>query len=260
MRNVHLSTKMYQQHKLMAFLCWCLCPLMKWIFRIENCRTPAELVLNILCTQKTICSLIHFLRNFPERAAHVSPTSVVIDFLHLKSSVGFRGGSVVKESTCNAGDPGPGRSSGEGNGNPLQYLHHQLSGHELGQNPWETGKDREAWHAAVHGVAKSRRQLQQTVETTVLQRPKLPSPTPGQPSVRGADPEEGRLPPPVLRRKEPGARSPSLLAPCIRLSDSHPASSSSPHLESHSWLIVGKSSSQSVLGEINGKTKQCGRG
>ena len=38
---------------------------------------------------------------------------------------GFPGGSVGKESACNAGDlgliPGSGRSSGEGNGNPLQY-------------------------------------------------------------------------------------------------------------------------------------------
>ena len=37
----------------------------------------------------------------------------------------FPGGSVGKESVCNAGDPGPipgwGRSPGEGNGNPLQY-------------------------------------------------------------------------------------------------------------------------------------------
>ena len=38
---------------------------------------------------------------------------------------GFLGGSVGKEFACNAGDliliPGSGRSSGEGNGNPLQY-------------------------------------------------------------------------------------------------------------------------------------------
>ena len=38
---------------------------------------------------------------------------------------GFPGGSEVKASTPNAGDPGSipgfGRSSGEGNGNPLQY-------------------------------------------------------------------------------------------------------------------------------------------
>ena len=39
--------------------------------------------------------------------------------------LGFPGGSDSKESACNAGDlgsiPGSGRSSGEGNGNPLQY-------------------------------------------------------------------------------------------------------------------------------------------
>ena len=37
----------------------------------------------------------------------------------------FPGGSKVKESASNAGDPGSipgsGRSPGEGNGNPLQY-------------------------------------------------------------------------------------------------------------------------------------------
>ena len=39
--------------------------------------------------------------------------------------VGDPGGSEVKVSACNAGDPGSipgsGRSLGEGNGNPLQY-------------------------------------------------------------------------------------------------------------------------------------------
>ena len=38
---------------------------------------------------------------------------------------GFPGGSVDKESACSAGElgliPGPGRSPGERNGNPLQY-------------------------------------------------------------------------------------------------------------------------------------------
>ena len=39
--------------------------------------------------------------------------------------MGFHGGSDGKESVCNAGNPGlipeSRRSSGEGNGNPLQY-------------------------------------------------------------------------------------------------------------------------------------------
>ena len=59
----------------------------------------------------------------------------------------FPGGSEVKAAACNAGDlgliPGPGRSPGEGNGNPLQYF--------CLENPMDGG----AWWATVHGVAKS---------------------------------------------------------------------------------------------------------
>ena len=59
--------------------------------------------------------------------------------------------SVGKESACSAGDlgliPGSGRSSGEGNGNPLQY--------PCLENLMDTG----AWWAAVHGVAKSQARL-----------------------------------------------------------------------------------------------------
>ena len=62
----------------------------------------------------------------------------------LKNS--FPGSSVVKNLLANAGDtdsiPGPGRSPGEGNGNPLQYSC-------LG-NPMDRG----AWWASIHGVAK----------------------------------------------------------------------------------------------------------
>ena len=60
---------------------------------------------------------------------------------------GFPGGSDGKESACNAGDPGsiPGlrRSSGEGNGNPLQY--------SCLENPVDGG----AWQSIVHEVSKS---------------------------------------------------------------------------------------------------------
>ena len=54
-----------------------------------------------------------------------------------------------KESACSAGDmgdmgliAGSGRSSGEGNGNPLQY------------SCLESPKDRGAWQATVHVVTK----------------------------------------------------------------------------------------------------------
>ena len=44
-------------------------------------------------------------------------------FLKIQIPRGFPGGSIGKESACNAGDPGSipgsGRSSGEENGNPL---------------------------------------------------------------------------------------------------------------------------------------------
>ena len=61
--------------------------------------------------------------------------------------MGFPGGSEVKASACNVGDPGSipgsGRSPGEGNGNPLQYSY------------LENPMDGRAWKTTVHGVAKS---------------------------------------------------------------------------------------------------------
>ena len=63
----------------------------------------------------------------------------------------FPAGSEGKESAYNAGDPGSipgsGRSSGEGNDNPLQY--------SCLENPTDGG----AWQATVPQVAKSRTQL-----------------------------------------------------------------------------------------------------
>ena len=56
---------------------------------------------------------------------------------------GLPGGSDGKESACNAGDPGLGRSLGEGNGYQLQY--------SCLENSMET----RAWMAIGHEVMKS---------------------------------------------------------------------------------------------------------
>ena len=81
----------------------------------------------------------------------------MINLKHVKAYVlyylvgGFPDDSAGKESACNAGDQGSipesGRSSGEGNGNPLQF------------SCLENSMDRGAWGATVHGVAKSRTRL-----------------------------------------------------------------------------------------------------
>ena len=66
-------------------------------------------------------------------------------------ALGFPGSSVSKESACSAGDPGliPGLgiSSGEGNGNPLQY------------SRLENSMDGGTWWATVHGVTMSQTRL-----------------------------------------------------------------------------------------------------
>ena len=76
-----------------------------------------------------------------------------MDFLPVFSLyvyIHFPGGSAVKNLPAKAGAtgdmgsvPGPGRSPGEGNGNPLQY--------SCLDNPMNRG----AFRATVHGVAKS---------------------------------------------------------------------------------------------------------
>ena len=70
---------------------------------------------------------------------------------HHPAVLGFPGGSVVKNPPVNAGNagsiPGSGRSPGEGNGNPFQYL------------VWEMPQTEEPGGPQVHGVAKSRTRL-----------------------------------------------------------------------------------------------------
>ena len=73
---------------------------------------------------------------------------------------GFPGGSEVKASPSNAGDPGSisgsGRSPGEGNGNPLQC--------SCLENPM----DEEAWLAAIYGVAQSRTLLKRFSSSSIV--------------------------------------------------------------------------------------------
>ena len=63
-----------------------------------------------------------------------------------------------KEPACDAGGqgliPGLGSSSGEGNGNPLQYF------------CLENSMDREAWWATVREVAKNRTRVSDLIHTT----------------------------------------------------------------------------------------------
>ena len=63
-------------------------------------------------------------------------------------TLGFRGGSVVKNPLVNAGDsgsiPGSGRSLGEGNSNLLQYF---CLGNPVDRGAWQsTGKQSQTQH------------------------------------------------------------------------------------------------------------------
>ena len=68
---------------------------------------------------------------------------------------------VGKESDYNAGDPGLGRSPGEGNGKSLQY--------SCLENPMKRG----AQQAKVHGVARVGHNLTTKITTDVIVLPKL---------------------------------------------------------------------------------------
>ena len=85
---------------------------------------------------------IHVLSSIIDHSHKVEATNLSINRL-----MGLPCSSKGKESACNAEDPGSipglGRSSGEGNGNPLQY--------SCLENPMDRG----AQQVTVHGIAKS---------------------------------------------------------------------------------------------------------
>ena len=95
--------------------------------------------------------------SFKKKLQEVTSYLRIYGFFYLPYCWKFFGGSVSKESTCNAGDPGSipvlGRSPGERNGNPLLY--------SCLENP----TDRGAWSATVLGVAR----VEQTLTATLLQ-------------------------------------------------------------------------------------------
>ena len=98
---------------------------------------------------------ISFASKWPMTLTYDLPGSVrpTLRFSNIYILLGFPCSSNGKESACNAGGlgsiPGSGRSSGEGNGNPLQY------------SCLEKPMDRGAWRATVCGISKSWTQLKQ---------------------------------------------------------------------------------------------------
>ena len=91
------------------------------------------------CETQLLIQCGHFTSAYTGKASQVQ-INIVSLALYL-ASWGFTGGSVVKNLPASGGDvgsiPGPGRSLGEGNGNPLQY------------SCLENTLDREAWRTRV---------------------------------------------------------------------------------------------------------------
>ena len=90
----------------------------------------------------------------------ISFNQFILLWILMPNLMDFPGGSDGKASAYNARDlgliPGSGISSGEGNGNPVQY--------SCLENPMDGG----AWYLTVHGVAKSQTLLSDFTSLHIL--------------------------------------------------------------------------------------------
>ena len=116
-------------------------------FTLES--TQDGVIFLLVCKMKTICDRKRATYNWEHGEA---VTSWEVQFL-VGKEMSFPGVSMVNNPPAKAGDsssiPGSGRSSGEENGNPLQY--------SCLENPM----DREAWWATVPGITKESHLTQQ---------------------------------------------------------------------------------------------------
>ena len=122
-------------------------------------RAPMSTVVQLL--HQMVCLVIagySYLRKNVKISSMLKPHLGTIYLVLLRISLGFPGGSAVKNPPANAGDtssiPGSGRSPGEENGNPFQY--------SCLRNPMDRG----AWQAIVHGAAKS--ETQPSIHTVLV--------------------------------------------------------------------------------------------
>ena len=121
-----------------------------WFWMAEGCLMPGGVVVGGGC-HKTLVKAR--LGQASESGLGIENWGVSEEFFlrSCRGLVGFPGGSVGKESVCNAGNvgsiPGLGSAPERGNGNPLQY--------SCMENP----TDRGAWRPTVHRVAKSQPRL-----------------------------------------------------------------------------------------------------
>ena len=92
-----------------------------------------------------------YIRKKSKRLFSILSGQSILKITYTTKVWGFPGSSVNKESAFNAGDPGSipgwGTSSGEENGNPLQY------------SCLENSMDRGAWQATAHRVTQTWTQL-----------------------------------------------------------------------------------------------------